>query len=53
MVYTICGKTSSGKDSVLRELTKRGYKRIVSYTTRPPREGDVMVEIIISAQKMT
>lgn len=40
MVYTICGKTSSGKDSVLRELTKRGYKRIVSYTTRPPREGE-------------
>lgn len=40
MIKVICGKTASGKDTIVRELVKRGYERIVSYTTRPPRSGE-------------
>ena len=37
------GKSSSGKDTIYRELIKTkelGLKKIVSYTTRPMREGE-------------
>lgn len=37
----LCGKTSSGKDTLQEELIKIGYKSIVTYTTRPPRNGEV------------
>lgn len=42
IVY-LCGKSASGKDTVFRELMKRGtlqLKTIVPYTTRPVREGE-------------
>lgn len=37
----LIGKTSSGKDTVLNHLvTKHGYKKIITYTTRPMRKGE-------------
>ena len=37
----LVGKTASGKDTIQKELIKMGYKAVVSYTTRPPRNGEV------------
>lgn len=37
----ILGKTCSGKDSIVNELIKRGYKKIVTNTTRPMRNGEI------------
>ena len=39
-IITICGKTCSGKTTVLDELEKLGYKRVVTMTTRPMRPGE-------------
>jgi guanylate kinase len=36
----ICGKGASGKDYFRRRLENKGYNFAVSYTTRPPREGE-------------
>ena len=32
--------TSSGKDRIAQEIMARGYKRIVTYTTRAMRKGE-------------
>lgn len=37
----IIGKTASGKDTILNELIKHGYHKMVTYTTRPMRPGEV------------
>lgn len=37
----LCGKTASGKDTIQKELLKRGMTSVVSYTTRPMREGEI------------
>lgn len=38
----LLGKTASGKDTVLNRLVKEhGYKKIVTYTTRPKREREI------------
>ena len=38
----IMGKTSCGKDTVVNELiTKHGFRKLVTYTTRPMRDGEV------------
>ena len=40
-VVAICGKSGSGKDTIMKEILKRypnSFKPIVSYTTRPRRE---------------
>lgn len=38
----ILGKTASGKNAIIKKLQKEyGYKRIVTYTTRPMRDGEV------------
>ena len=38
----ICGGSGVGKDTILKVLiNKYGYKRLVTYTTRPLREGEV------------
>lgn len=37
----LCGKSCAGKDSIQKELIKMGMKAVVSYTTRPPRKGEV------------
>ncbi len=36
----IAGRMGSGKTTVERELTARGYRRIVTYTTRPRRRDE-------------
>ncbi|MBP1537256.1 MAG: hypothetical protein ILA17_05255 [Ruminococcus sp.] len=41
MLLILIGKSGSGKDAVMRELTaKHGFRRIVSTTTRPMRVGE-------------
>lgn len=40
-VIVLTGKSCSGKDCVRRELEKYGFNNIVSYTSRPMREGEV------------
>lgn len=38
----ICGESCSGKDSVMNILVNEyGYHKMVSYTTRPKREGEI------------
>lgn len=36
----LCGKVASGKDYLRKRLESRGFQHQVSYTTRPPREGE-------------
>lgn len=36
----LCGRTCSGKDTIKKELINIGMNSIVTYTTRPPREGE-------------
>lgn len=40
MIVVLVGKTASGKTTVANELCKHGYKKIVTYTTRPMRENE-------------
>lgn len=40
MLNVIMGMMGSGKSTLVRELKKLGYKDLVSYTTRPMREGE-------------
>lgn len=37
----IIGKAASGKDHLRKRFESRGFKYAVSYTTRPPREGEI------------
>lgn len=37
----LLGKSAAGKDSIRNELVKLGYTPVVTYTTRPPRDGEV------------
>ncbi len=41
MILLYIGKCASGKDTHLKEKVKEGYIPIVSYTTRPIRDGEV------------
>lgn len=41
MAIIIFGKTASGKSRIVDELVKRGYKKIVTTTTRPARKGEI------------
>lgn len=41
MLLIIGGKSGSGKDSVVKEFEKNGWKRIVKYTNRPKREDEI------------
>ena len=45
-IIAICGKAGAGKDTLLQKVTRSGrissfVNEIVSFTTRPPREGEV------------
>lgn len=41
-MIVLTGESASGKSSIERYLVDNyGYKKIVSYTTRPPRDGEV------------
>ncbi len=37
----LVGKSASGKDHLRKRFESRGFKYAVSYTTRPPREGEI------------
>jgi guanylate kinase len=37
----LCGAAASGKDFLRKKLESKNFKYAVSYTTRPPREGEV------------
>ena len=37
----LVGKAASGKENLRKRFESRGFKYAVSYTTRPPREGEV------------
>jgi guanylate kinase len=37
----LCGKAASGKDHLRQILEGRGFSYGISYTTRPPRSGEV------------
>jgi guanylate kinase len=37
----LCGKGAAGKDHLRKILEGRGFRYGVSYTTRPPREGEI------------
>lgn len=40
MLVILIGKSGSGKSSVQKELVERGYKKVITSTTRPPRENE-------------
>jgi guanylate kinase len=37
----LVGKAASGKDHLRKRFESRGFNYAVTYTTRPPREGEV------------
>lgn len=41
MIIALVGKTCSGKTSLESRLVELGFKRVVSYTTRKPRVGEI------------
>lgn len=41
MLLVIIGKSGSGKDSIVKEFEKNGWKRIVKYTNRPKRDEEI------------
>lgn len=40
-MIVLCGASASGKTSIVEEMKKRGWTKIVTYTTRPPRNGEI------------
>lgn len=40
-MIVLCGKSGSGKNTIQNELVKLGMNRIVTYTTRPMRLGEI------------
>jgi guanylate kinase len=40
MIIILCGKSGSGKDTILNKMKSFGYKPLISYTTRPIRDGE-------------
>lgn len=40
-LYCLIGKSGSGKSTVEKLLEEKGVKRVISYTTRPKREGEI------------
>ena len=40
MLIGICGKSGTGKSSIVKEMQKLGYKKVITDTTRPPRVGE-------------
>ena len=41
MLIGLCGKSGTGKSTIANALIQRGYKKVVTDTTRPPRKGEV------------
>ena len=52
-VFLIVGETSSGKDSFVQKICDEcGYKQLVSYATRPRRDGEGDTHVFISPQEV-
>lgn len=48
-VFLIVGETSSGKDTFVHRICEEcGYKQLISYATRPRRDGEGETHIFIS-----
>jgi guanylate kinase len=49
----LVGRAASGKDYIRKKFENRGFKYAVSYTTRPPRDGEIDGQdyIFISPEK--
>lgn len=41
IIIVLIGESASGKSTIEKELVKRGFNKIVSYTTRPIRKGEI------------
>ena len=39
-VIAIIGQIASGKTTLAKFMEKRGFERIITYTTRPKRDGE-------------
>lgn len=39
-MLVLCGKSAAGKNFLLNELINQGMKRVITYTTRPMRDGE-------------
>lgn len=39
-MIVLIGESASGKSTIEKELCKRGYERVISYTTRPKRPNE-------------
>ena len=37
----LMGRMASGKDTILNQMKKYGYKKMITYTTRPMRPGEI------------
>lgn len=40
MFLILCGKSGAGKDAIAKRLCRRGFEPLVSYTSRPMRDGE-------------
>ena len=40
-MIVLTGKSCSGKDTIGKELEKLGIHKVITYTTRPPRDNEV------------
>ena len=52
MIYVLIGESGSGKDTIAKELSKLGYKQVISYTTRPPRYTGEDTHIFIPPEEV-
>ena len=41
MVIVLLGASGAGKSRIENEIAKKDYKKVVSYTTRKPRDGEI------------
>ena len=41
MLVVLIGKTCSGKDTIAKKLIDKGWEKVVTYTTRPMRSGEI------------
>lgn len=52
-VFLIVGETSSGKDSFVHRICEEcGYNQLISYATRPRRDGEGYTHIFISPSEV-
>ena len=52
-VFLIVGETSSGKDTFVHNICEEcGYKQLISYATRPRRDGEGETHIFITEDKV-